>query len=171
MLNNDSVIKEMVELENEQNIMFEDYLKSDYDDVLDLAMEMENHALELYKSFSNQIDDIEVAKLFQELIKEEEAHIDVLSNMIDIDPEKIKIGKIKEIDLQKSIVMRALKNSSVGEILLHAITLEKDGAELFKKLARNCDKIEKRDLFVKLSRIELSHKNKLQQLYKNYYLN
>ena len=128
------------------------------DDILDFAIDNEQHAIDFYRELAAKATKPEVRDLFEEYATEEVGHKTKL--------EAVKAGKKlnslaeKVIDLKLSeylVDVEPTSNLDYQSALIIAMKREKAAFRLYSKLAARLDG-ELRELFLRLAQEEAKHK-------------
>ncbi len=144
---------------------------SDFDEVIENAIEDEKDGYKLYSDLSRKMDSEESKKAFQLLADEEMKHIETLEKYLNEGPEYFRLPKNiydKEILFEKIVLT---KDANLRDILVFAISEEKKAAKRYQSLAKLSKDKEVHDTFVHLSRMEQSHALRLENIFKDNYSN
>ena len=140
------------------------------DQVLNLALHMEEQSIQLYTSAQNTVSSLGSKKLLRELVVDEEKH---RSNILEAmeDPEKIQeIGsldrKMEDLKIVDTLVDVPLSpGADYQQILIYAGKREKEAHDLYMELAARYREKQIGMMFASFAQEELKHKYRLEQEY------
>lgn len=161
------IVEKINNFENKQYDYFVNFIdrNDDYTDIIELAIELEGETAKLYRELSERVEDPKVKETLIRLAEEEDDHGDTLDGFLDYKPGELDVKKVKEFRMAQNPDLKYIsKSATIRDVLLYAIHNENEACNLYKKLAQLSDNPEGKDTFIKLSRIELEHKNRLEMI-------
>jgi rubrerythrin len=139
--------------------------------LIDFAIDNEIKAFELYSGMSQKVDSPAAKKMLDELAKEEAGHKSQLEAYKGTHLDKFDFQKVQDLKLSDHLVASEPKeNSSIQDLFVFAMKKEKEAADLYDGLSQATDDAETKTVFEKLRAFEMGHKNKLERLYDEEYL-
>jgi rubrerythrin len=142
-------------------------------DVLTFAIRREHDARELYLMFRDMVKDPGAKALLEDLANQELGHRNLLENAL-------KGGKIdriggkkeaKDLHLGEYMVTEAIgPDSSPQDVMLFAIKKEQEAYSIYHMLLGNYEGTELEELFSRLVKEELHHKETLEREYEEHFM-
>ena len=129
------------------------------DDILDFAIAEEQVAIDLYTSLAAKATNPAVRLTFEDFIKEETRHKEVLVKMrkekhFDLHPLKVQEMKISDYTTK----VKSSPDMTYAEALLFAMDKEKAAFKLYTSLANKVENPELKKAFQSLAQEESNHK-------------
>lgn len=141
------------------------------DEILTFATDREKEAVEFYASLAKQATRASLKETFENFSKEEQKHVDLLSD-ISSNREKIDSYEFKTItDLKISDYMvekEYEEGMPMPEILKLAMKKEEIAVKLYTELAGQTDHKDAKKVFLILAQEEAKHKLGLETMYDDY---
>ena len=142
-------------------------------DVLTFAIRREHDSYELYVMFRDMVRDPSSKALLEDLAKQELSHRNLLETALK--GEKIERigGKREPQDLHISDYMVTEDvdpDSTPQEVMLFAIKKEQEAYSIYHMLLGNYEGTELEELFSRLAKEELRHKETLQREYEEHFM-
>jgi rubrerythrin len=142
-------------------------------DVLTFAIRREHDSHELYVMFRDMVKDPSSKALLEDLAKQELSHRNLLETALK--GEKIERigGKREPQDLHISDYMVTEDidpDSTPQEVMLFAIQKEQEAYSIYHMLLGNYEGTELEELFSRLAKEELRHKEALQREYEEHFM-
>ena len=151
--------------------MFEPSLKA----ILEAAINIEEESYRLYTMAQEKVNYPSSKELLKELAGEELKHKEKLSVLIKNKAKISKLGSqaksiqdLKIVDSMKDVTLA--EDADYQTILVYAAKREKSTHEYYKSLATVFKGTEAAELFSRLAKEELIHKNKIEREYDEYVL-
>ena len=151
--------------------MFEPSLKA----ILEAAINIEEESYRLYTMAQEKVNYPSSKELLKELAGEELKHKEKLSVLIKNKAKISKLGSqaksiqdLKIVDSMKDVTLA--EDADYQTILVYAAKREKSTHEYYKSLATVFKGTEVEELFSRLAKEELIHKNKIEREYDEYVL-
>ena len=142
---------------------------SNFDEVIDFAIEREAGAIAFYEGASKVAKRSEAKAMFEELAAEERKHRKLLEGINKKAVSKYTIKNIPDLKISDYLVdMEFSPDMHYNEILILAMKREQKSIQLYKDLGKNDDPEAK--LFQTLAQEEAKHKLKLETEYDEYVL-
>ncbi|NLB19000.1 MAG: ferritin family protein [Syntrophomonadaceae bacterium] len=144
--------------------MRSDYLKG----ILNMAIAREIEAAEFYFGVYEKTNDTNLKEIFKELAQEEHKHQLMLEGY-QINEAQVMKFKVKD-DYKVAETVEAPRLSldmKPVEAIALAMKREEEAMNLYQELADASDSAEQKEIFENLSRMEQSHKVRLEDLYTN----
>ncbi|MGP8321532.1 MAG: ferritin-like domain-containing protein [Methanosarcinaceae archaeon] len=134
------------------------------DDVLDMAISMEEQGREFYLEKASTSKSVETVELFNYLAVEEANHADHLRMYRkNMDGGKNKVDPISDIKAEKpdfkpsfSVEFMSDRLGEIG-VLLAALRLERKSEYFYTELSKRADNESRRDFFDELASVERGH--------------
>jgi len=143
---------------------------SNFDEVIDFAIEREAGAIAFYEGASKVAKRSEAKAMFEELAAEERKHRKLLEGINKKAVSKYTIKNIPDLKISDYLVdMEFSPDMHYNEILILAMKREQKSIQLYKDLGKNDDP-EAKKLFQTLAQEEAKHKLKLETEYDEYVL-
>ena len=141
------------------------------DEILEFAIDREKEAVEFYASLGQESPSEALKQTFSDFSKEEQKHVDLLSdisgNKAMIDSYEIK--KIPDLKISDYMVDTAYeKGMPMPEILKLAMKREEKSVKLYTLLQDKTDNADAKKLFQILVQEESKHKLGLESMYDDY---
>lgn len=132
-----------------------DELKT-FDDVLEMAISMEEQGRDFYLEKASVIKSVEVVGLYNYLAGEEGRHADYLKRYLN--GKTLPSVKLETLEFKSSFAIEFI-DEHLGEIgiLLAALRFERKSEYFYTELSKRADNEEKRNFFNKLASIERGH--------------
>ena len=132
-----------------------DELKT-FDDVLEMAISMEEQGRDFYLEKASVIKSVEVVGLYNYLAGEESRHADYLKKYLN--GKTLPSVKLETLEFKSSFAIEFI-DEHLGEIgiLLAALRFERKSEYFYTELSKRADNEEKRNFFNKLASIERGH--------------
>ncbi|MBU1340116.1 MAG: ferritin family protein [Proteobacteria bacterium] len=141
------------------------------DEILSFAIDREKEAVAFYSSLAKQATRASLKEIFERFAKEEEKHVELLSD-ISGNKEKIESYEFKKIvDLKISDYMvesEYKEGMPMPEILKIAMKREEKAVKLYSMLADQTDNKDAKKVFMILVQEESKHKLGLESMYDDY---
>ena len=142
-------------------------------DVLTFAIRREHDSYELYVMFRDMVRDPSSKALLEDLAKQELSHRNLLETALK--GEKIeRIGGKKEpqdLHISDYMVTEDIDpDSTPQEVMLFAIQKEQEAYSIYHMLLGNYEGTELEELFSRLAKEELRHKETLQREYEEHFM-
>ncbi|MCK5543371.1 MAG: ferritin family protein [Desulfobacterales bacterium] len=141
------------------------------DDVIDFAISKEKEAVEFYLTLAKEATRSSLKETFERFSKEEEKHVDLLSDIAG-NKEKIDSYEFKEItDLKISDYMldtEYKEGMPMPDILKLAMKREEKSVMLYTALGNHADNEDAKKVFMILVQEESKHKLALESMYDDY---
>jgi rubrerythrin len=142
-------------------------------DVLTFAIRREHDAYELYVMFRDMVKDPGSKALLEDLAKQELSHRDLLETALRGGTIDRIGGKREPRDLQLSDYMVTENigpDSTPQEVMLFAIQKEQEAHSIYHMLLGNYEGTELEELFSRLVKEELRHKEALEREYEEHFM-
>jgi rubrerythrin len=141
------------------------------DEILTFATDREKEAVEFYASLAKQATRTSLKETFESFSKEEQKHVELLSDMSS-NREKIDSYEFKTItDLKISDYMvekEYEEGMPMPEILKLAMKKEEIAVKLYTELSGQTDHADAKKVFLILAQEEAKHKLGLETMYDDY---
>lgn len=153
--------------------------KGDFQNIMNMAISIELEAFEFYRFVADVINDLEMKKLFREFAEEERAHADILTKIKEQDIENFSFCGGEGFTISNVCVGPDYKISErVGlpklsmdmkplEALALAMKKEEETINVYSNIAAGINDPDKKRIFNELAKMELVHKEKIEDLYTN----
>jgi len=135
-----------------------------FDDVLEMAIFMEEQGREFYLEKALNTKSVETVELYNYLAAEEASHADLLRKCLkNIDKGKIKDNLVPDIKSErphfKSSFSMEFTNDRLGEVgvLLAALRLERKSEYFYNELSKRADNKSQHEKFDELASVERGH--------------
>jgi rubrerythrin len=143
--------------------------------ILETATEIEEQSYALYMTAQKKAQRLSSQKFLKELAREEEKHKKKLLTMIKDKEELARLGtrgnKVEDLKIVDFMEDRPLSaDADYATILVYAAKREKSTYEYYNYLATGFEGTDLGNLFSKLAKEELAHKNKLEIEYDEHIL-
>jgi rubrerythrin len=138
------------------------------DEILDMAIDKEIEAQQLYKNLSEQVEADAVKDAFLEIAKQEKMHQNVIERYKRGDLKKGVLSKGKTLDYKIAEHFdepEILVDMQLKDVFLLAANREKKSHELYLALAAIHPQGEAKKLLKELASQELEHKQRVEFLY------
>lgn len=140
--------------------------------ILERAIQSEEHSYNLYSNLSTRVERPETRKLLEGLAAQELEHKRLLEG-VDLEAggpvEAPKIPDEKTLaDFLEPTPIDA--SATVQDVILFAIRKEQSAYEFYKRMSEYAPKAPVKKLFDKLTGEELKHKNNLEDLYEEMFM-
>ncbi len=136
--------------------------------IMQMAINNEIEARDFYQGVLDKVVDASLKDVFSDLAKAEQGHKELLEGFLNNADLPLKFKDSADYKVAGTIERPAL---SVGmkpvDGIALAIKKEEDAMLAYQQLADNTDDQELKGLFAELSRMELGHKTRLEDLYSN----
>jgi rubrerythrin len=142
-------------------------------DVLTFAIRREHDARELYLMFREKVKDSGAKVLLEDLANQETGHQNLLEHAMKREQIENIGGKVQVKDLRLTDYMIADTidpNSKPQDVVLFAIKKEQESYTLYRALLGNYEGTELEELFSRLSKEELRHKETLEREYEEHFM-
>ncbi|AHM55718.1 rubrerythrin [Peptoclostridium acidaminophilum DSM 3953] len=139
-----------------------------YKDILSMAVNKEIEAYEFYKAASEKVGDESLKSVFADLAKEELRHKVLLEGYLKNEGKKLKFDETKDYKVSETVEEKPLSTDMkfVDAIAL-AMKKEEEAMNMYNQFADiSIDEVQK-DTFLELSKMELGHKARLEEIYTN----
>ncbi|MBL6989548.1 MAG: ferritin family protein [Bacteriovoracaceae bacterium] len=155
-----------VESEDDMAKSLEIVNQMSFNDIIEFAIIQEEEAYLFYKDLAEQVEDDHAKIILFQLAEEENEHINILEKYYGEDPSKFHVAKVEDFDYFNQLqANNILHDTSVKNLLLYAIKKEQEAYKCYMTMAKLCKKVQSKDTFIKLARLELGHKQKLEMLW------
>lgn len=139
----------------------------DYQEIIESAISREIESFDFYHGVSEKVSDPFLKELFKELANEEKSHKGFLETML-ANPVAFRVIESKDYKVSDSVEMPRLSlDMKPSDAIALAMKKEEEAMKMYAGLATACADKEQREIFVSLSRMELEHKKKLEEMYLN----
>jgi rubrerythrin len=141
--------------------------ENDFNKLIDFAIDQENQAFAFYTSAAEKVSNPGVKKIFKELAQDENGHANLLE-MWRNNKALAAVFKIEALDYKIAETQDMPELSlalSQAEAIAIAMKKEQMAAELYKSLAANAVGENEREALENLSRMEMGHKHKLENIF------
>jgi rubrerythrin len=142
-------------------------------DILTFAIRREHDARELYLMFRDRVKDAGAKTLLEDLANQELGHKNLLENVLKggmierIGGEK----KVADLHISDYIIAEDIdSDSSPQDVILFAIKKEQETYNIYHILQGNYEKSELGELFSRLAKEELNHKETLEREYEEHFM-
>jgi rubrerythrin len=142
-------------------------------DVLTFAIRREHDAHELYLMFRNMVKDPGAKALLEDLANQELGHKNLLENALKKGNVELIEGKkaVKDLHLSDYMVTEDIgPDSSPQNVMLFAMKKEQEAYNIYHMLLGNYEGTEIEELFSRLAREELHHKEILEREYEEHFM-
>lgn len=142
-------------------------------DVLTFAIRREHDARELYLMFRDMVKDTGAKALLEDLANQELGHKNLLENALKKEDIELIGGKKKVKDLHLSYYMTTEDigpDSTPQKVMLFAIKKEEEAYNMYHMLLGNYEGTEMEELFSRLAREEMDHKEILEREYEEHFM-
>ncbi|MBL6988279.1 MAG: ferritin family protein [Bacteriovoracaceae bacterium] len=138
----------------------------EFDDIMEMAIIEEEEAYHLYLDLAAHVEDKVASDILYQLAKEENDHINLLEKYYGGDPSDFIVPKTEDFEHFDNLTPNdILSDTSVSNLILYAMKKEQESYQFYIAIAKLCKNVEARDTFIKLARLELAHKNKLEMIW------
>lgn len=143
----------------------------DTQEILDLAIQKEVEAYDLYTGASEKTDNPGAKKLLDELAEQEAYHRSLLEGLPPEQADEFEPPKEKDRHISEHLESRPLgPDSSLQDVLIHAMEREEAARKFYAAIAENAESADLRSLLEKLSTMEDAHKARLEDFYEEVFL-
>jgi rubrerythrin len=142
-------------------------------DVLTFAIRREHDARELYQMFREKVKDPGAKVLLEDLANQEMGHQNLLEHAMKREQMEDIGGKaqVKDLHLTDYMVAETIDpDSRPQDVMLFAIKKEQEAYNLYRTLLGNYEGTELEELFSRLSKEELHHKETLEREYEEHFM-
>ena len=140
----------------------------DFKKILLNAIDKEVESYSFYKSVSERVTDANLKSLFLELADQETYHRKTLQEYLSGTKKELKFDEVKDYHLSDILDSPTLTTEMKPlDGLKLAIKKEQEAKEMYEKLAQASANDEQKHLFEELSKMELGHKARLEDIYTN----
>ncbi|HNQ78921.1 MAG TPA: ferritin family protein [Acidobacteriota bacterium] len=137
----------------------------DYQKIIETAVAREIESFDFYTGVSEKTSDPALKSLFKELAKEEKGHKGFLETML-ANPVPFRVIESEDYKVSETVQMPSLSvDMKPSDAIALAMKKEEEAMKMYAGLAAVCGDKEQREVFVSLSRMELEHKKKLEDMY------
>lgn len=143
--------------------------------ILEAAIKIEEESYRLYTTAQEKVNYQSSKELLNELAEEELKHKEKLlvlmknkANIPELESQTKSFQDLKIVDSMKDVTLT--EDADYQTILVYAARREKSTHEYYKSLATVFEGMEVAELFSRLAKEELIHKNKIEREYDEYVL-
>lgn len=130
------------------------------------AIEREMEAYEFYKKVAERVSDSNVKEIFMDLAKEEKGHEELLFKLKADPSMTFTVDDTEDFKIAESVETAALTvDMKPADAIAVAMKKEQHAAEFYKRLAEASKDERFKEIYMNLSKMELQHKNRLENLY------
>jgi rubrerythrin len=142
--------------------------QDDFKKILLNAIDKEVESYTFYKSVSERVKDSALKTIFLELADQETYHRKTLQEYLSGGKKELKFDEVKDYHLSDIIEAPTLTTEMKPlDGLKVAIKKEEDAMQMYQKLSDASADAEQKKLFAELSKMELGHKARLEDIYTN----
>ncbi|MFP4026390.1 MAG: ferritin-like domain-containing protein [Candidatus Brocadiia bacterium] len=139
--------------------------------ILKAAIKKEVEAHDLYADMAERTDNPGARSLLEDLAEEEDGHRQLLEGLSAEEIDKFTPPEKRDLKLTEHLKSKPLKeNSSLQDVLVHAMEREKRAREFYETMAQSTDGKTWSTLFGKLAKMENTHKARLEEFYEEVFL-
>lgn len=132
------------------------------------AIDKEVESYTFYKTVSERVKDAALKSTFLELADQETYHRKTLQEYLSGSKKELKFDEVKDYHLSDILEAPALTTELKPlDGLKIAIKKEEDAMHMYQKLSDASIDAEQKKLFAELSKMELGHKARLEDIYTN----
>ncbi|NLV16885.1 MAG: ferritin family protein [Syntrophomonadaceae bacterium] len=144
--------------------MINDYYKN----ILSMAIAREIEAAEFYLGIYEKTNDVNLKGIFKELAEEELQHQSMLEGYQKNESQVMRFKVKNDYKVAETVEAPRLSlDMKPVEAIALAMKREEEAMNLYQELADASDSAEQKEVFENLSRMEQSHKVRLEELYTN----
>jgi rubrerythrin len=137
----------------------------DYRKIISMAVGAEIEAYEFYSDVSSKVSDPSLKSIFSDLAQEEKKHKQLLEGFLS-SAKPMRFSEMGDYNVAQTIDKPKLTLSiKPAEAIALAIKNEEEAMLMYAELARSSADAEQKQMFESLSRMEQSHKVKLEDIY------
>ncbi|MBF0406862.1 MAG: ferritin family protein [Candidatus Riflebacteria bacterium] len=137
-----------------------------YKKTLELAIKNEIEAAEFYQGVAEKTKDSNVKSIFSELAGEERKHRTQLENFLKSGEKILKINPVEDYKFSETLESPKLSlQMKPADAIALAMKKEEEAMNMYKKFAGSCVDKEQKEIFESLSRMEQTHKTRLEGIY------
>ncbi len=137
-----------------------------FDEIITYAIEKEKQAVAFYEDLSRHEKSSDMKNTFQSFVKDEQKHVEILTNHSKKNIERYKLKKIH--DLQRSNYLVDINyepGMAFPDILRLAMKREEKAVQLYEDLSKQMEIEENKKLFDVLAQEEKKHKLKIETIF------
>ena len=140
-----------------------------FEEIMNYAIGKEKEAVVFYEEISNHEKFSGIREAFKSFAKEEQKHVDMLTNFSKENVEHYKIEKIPDLKRSDYLVdIDYEPGMTYPDILRLAIKREEKAVKLYADFSKEANKEEHKKLFQVLAQEESKHKLKLETILDDY---